>query len=109
MAASHGGWTEAVFQVSCALHEGRHWLPRARTSLRLLVTLATFGVLGTTLAPSLHKDEAAFPLSLTSRQRDAGTSLERAAAWIRGYTAPDEVIVTDDPIVVYLADRQAPP
>ena len=63
-----------------------------------------------TLMGQGRRSDAVFPLFPGSIGRDQGeVLLENVARWIRDHTEPAELVVGDDPIVIYLAGRQAPP
>ncbi len=56
------------------------------------------------------RDSAIFPLWPEARRAPGyERGLGAATKWIRTHTDPGEFIVSDDPLVVYLAGRQSPP
>jgi 4-amino-4-deoxy-L-arabinose transferase-like glycosyltransferase len=67
-------------------------------------------LLWTPVAAIGSRSETLFPL-LPKRYRAESPehSLHRIVAWIEQNTDPDELVVSDDPLVVYLAGREAPP
>jgi 4-amino-4-deoxy-L-arabinose transferase-like glycosyltransferase len=77
----------------------------------MLLTLAFIALwIATTLLGGGRRGDAVFPLLPGGSSKDYSVLLIREASeWIRNHTEPSELVVSDDPLVVFLAGRQAPP
>ncbi|HEY2774136.1 MAG TPA: glycosyltransferase family 39 protein [Candidatus Binatia bacterium] len=84
-------------------------IPASLRGGRLLAALVMIGAWVAMLSNNVGKGEAMFPLLHDPRNHAAASRVETTAAWVRDHTRPEDEILTDDPILIYLAGRQTPP
>jgi len=77
----------------------------------VLLTLAAIALwIATTLSSHSRRGDAVFPLVPKSERRNYSVSLLKdISEWIRSNTDASEMVVSDDPMAVFLAGRQVPP
>jgi len=84
------------------------YLPGPGAVVLTLVAIALW--IATALSGQGRRGDASFPLLPGSEKRDYSVSLLKdVSQWIREHTDASEMVVSDDPISVFLAGRQAPP